>query len=81
MCSVKKVFLEILQNSQENTCSRVSLLIKLQASAKKETLGQVLSMNFVKLLITRFFAELLRWLLLSGPTIHKEIICEMLAYG
>ena len=78
---MKKVFLEILQNSQENTCSRVSLLIKLQASAKKETLGQVLSMNFVKLLITRFFAELLRWLLLSGPTIHKEIICEMLAYG
>ena len=32
-CSAKKVFLEILQNSQENTCSRVSFLIKLQASA------------------------------------------------
>ena len=31
-CSVKKVFLEILQNSQENTCVRVSFLIKLQAS-------------------------------------------------
>ena len=31
-CSVKKVFLEILQNSQENTCGRVSVLIKLQAS-------------------------------------------------
>ena len=30
-CSVKKVFLEILQNLQENTCARVSLLIKLQA--------------------------------------------------
>ena len=30
-CSVKKVFLEILQNSQENTCARVSFLIKLQA--------------------------------------------------
>ena len=29
--SVEKVFLEILQNSQENTCSaRVSFLIKLQ---------------------------------------------------
>ena len=26
----KKVFLEISQNSQENTCTRVSLLIKLQ---------------------------------------------------
>ena len=31
-CSVKKVFLEISQNSQENTCPRVSFLIKLQAS-------------------------------------------------
>ena len=28
----KKLFLEILQNSQENTCARVSILIKLQAS-------------------------------------------------
>ena len=30
-CSVKKVFLEILQNSQKNICARVSFLIKLQA--------------------------------------------------
>ena len=30
-CSVKKVFLEISQNSQENTCARVSFLIKLKA--------------------------------------------------
>ena len=29
-CSVKKVFLEISQNSQENTCARVPFLIKLQ---------------------------------------------------
>ena len=29
-CSVKKVFLEISQNSQENTCARISFLIKLQ---------------------------------------------------
>ena len=28
--SIKKVFLEILQNSQENTCARVSFLIKLK---------------------------------------------------
>ena len=26
-CSVKRVFLEISQNSQENTCARVSFLI------------------------------------------------------
>ena len=30
-CSVKKMFLEISQNSQENTYARVSFLIKLQA--------------------------------------------------
>ena len=30
-CSIKKVFLEISQNSQENTCARGSFVIKLQA--------------------------------------------------
>ena len=30
-CSVNKVFLETWQNSQENTCARFSILIKLQA--------------------------------------------------
>ena len=30
----KKVFLEISQNSQENTCARVSFLIRLQASCR-----------------------------------------------
>ena len=29
-CFVKKVFLEISQNSQENICARVSFVIKLQ---------------------------------------------------
>ena len=29
-CFIKKVFLEISHNSQENTCARVSLLTKLQ---------------------------------------------------
>ena len=46
-CSVKKVFLEISQNSQENTCARDYFLIKLQAKAwnfiKKESLTQVFS--------------------------------------
>ena len=28
-CSVKKVFLTLSQNSQENTCARVSFLIKI----------------------------------------------------
>ena len=43
-CSVKRVFLEISQNSQENTCVRVSFLIKLQA--KKETLAHMFSREF-----------------------------------
>ena len=42
-CSLKKVFLEISQNSLENTYARVSFLIKLQAEAfnfiKKGTLA------------------------------------------
>ena len=46
-CSVKKVFLESLPNSQENSCVRVSFLINLQAEAcnfiKKETLAHVFS--------------------------------------
>ena len=47
MCSVKKVFLEISTNSQENTFVRVPFLIKLQALAcnfiKRETLAQEFS--------------------------------------
>ena len=30
-CSMKYVFLKITQNSQEDTCAGISLLIKLQA--------------------------------------------------
>ena len=38
-CSVKKVLLEISQNLQENTCARVSFLIKLQAPFHRTHLG------------------------------------------
>ena len=69
MCSAKKVFLEISQYSQKNTCAGVSFLIKLQASGlwnllKTKTLAQVLPVNFAKFLRTPFFIEHLRWLLL-----------------
>ena len=51
-CSVKKVLLEISQNSQENISARVTFLINLQAKAcnfiKKETLAQVFSCEFCK---------------------------------
>ena len=51
-CSVKKVFLEIPQNSHENTCVGVSFLIKLQVLAcnfiKKETPTQVFSCEILR---------------------------------
>ena len=50
-CSVKEVFLEISQNSQQSSCARACFLIKLQASGlqlyiKKETLIQLFSSEF-----------------------------------
>ena len=48
----------MLQNSQENTCARVSFLIKLQA--KKETLAQVFSCEFCNIFKNTFFTEHLR---------------------
>ena len=45
-CSVKKVFLEIPQNSQENTCARVSFLINF---IKIEALAQVFSYEFCEI--------------------------------
>ena len=48
-----KVFLEILQNSQEKTCAWVFFSIKLQAEAcsfiKKETLEQVFCSEFFEI--------------------------------
>ena len=56
---MKKVFLNISQNSQENTCARVSFLIKLQARpcnfSKKETLAQVFSCEFCEISKNTFF--------------------------
>ena len=47
------MFLEISQNSQENTCVRVYFLVQLQASAynfiKIETLAQVFSCEFFEI--------------------------------
>ena len=56
-CSVKKVFIEILQNSRENTCARVSFLIK-------RLWHRCFLVNFVKFLRTLFLTEHLWWLLL-----------------
>ena len=56
---MKKVFLEISQNSQESTCARVAFLIKLQAGTckfiKKEALAQVSSCEFCEISKNTFF--------------------------
>ena len=57
---LKKVFLEISQNSQENTCASDSFLIKFQALSnfiKKESLTQVLSFKFCEISNNTFFIE------------------------
>ena len=58
-CSVKKVFLKFLQNSQENTCARICFLLKLQANAwnfiEKETLSRVFSCEFCEIFKNNFF--------------------------
>ena len=60
-CSVEKVFIEVSQNSQENTCARVSFLIKLQASLqlyeKKSLWHRCFPVNFAKFRRTSFFTE------------------------
>ena len=61
-CSVEKAFIDILQNSQENTCARVSFIIKLQALGlrpetllKKRLWHGCFPVNFAKFLRTTFF--------------------------
>ena len=53
-CSVKKVFLEISQNSQENTCTKVSFLQLYACNfIKIKSLTQVFSCEFCKQLSLR----------------------------
>ena len=75
------MFLRILQHSQENTCARVSFLIKLQALCfnKKETLAQVFSCECCEISQNTFFKETFRWLLLKTNNTNqkKEEIKEL----
>ena len=59
-CSIKKVFLKILQNLQENPCARIPFLINLQF--KKRLWQRCSPVNIVKFLETPFFIKHLRWL-------------------
>ena len=52
----KKVFLNISQNSQENTRAKVPFLIK-RLSIKKQTLPQVFSCEFCEIFKNTFFIE------------------------
>ena len=68
-CSVKKLFLKISQNSQENTCARVffSKVVGLRPAIllKMRLWNRCLPVNFAKFLRTPIFIEHLRWLLLK----------------
>ena len=67
---VKKVFLKILQNSQENTCGRASSLIRPAAILKTRLWWyRCFPVNFAKFLKASFFIEYLRWLL---PKYQKQ---------
>ena len=59
MRSVKKVLSKISQNSQENTCTRISFLIKFQVSVcnfiEKGTLAQMFSCKFFEIFKNTFF--------------------------
>ena len=57
------MFLEISQNSQENTCARVFFFSKVAGLDKfieKETLGQVFSCEFCEIFDNTVFIENLR---------------------
>ena len=67
---MKKVFLEISQNLQENTCARVLFFNKVAdlrlATLLKKTLAQVFSCDFCEISNNTFFTEHL-WITGSGP--------------
>ena len=72
--SVKKIFLEITQNSQENTCSRVSFLIRPWPATlfKKRLWHRCFPVNFAKFLRAAFLKENLRWLLLYSTLWRRK---------
>ena len=52
---MKKVFLEISQNSQKNTCARDYFLIKLQATLLKKSLARLFSCEFCEISKNTYF--------------------------
>ena len=87
-CSAEKVFLEILQNSQENACARVpkglhntfwATTKKVCNFIKKRLWHRRFPMNFAKLLWTPFLTEQLWWLLLFCVNLSKHFKKDLIA--
>ena len=79
-CSVKK-FLEILQNSQETTCTRVSFLMKSRAATllEKRLCHRCFPVNSAKFSRTPFVTEhLWRLLLFLGRTSFLYVVRNVL---
>ena len=73
-----KVFLKISQNSQENTCARVSFLIKLQdwglqLFEKRDSGSGVFACKFCEISKNTFFTEHL-WTTASGMAISRSTL-------
>ena len=80
-CSVKKVFLKISQNSQENTCVGLAFLLKSQTWGlqlyKYGTPTQMFDFEFGEIFNSLFFIEHLRWLLIS-PFFTFIVVLQMI---
>ena len=74
-CSTKQVFLKLLQNSQENTCVGVSLLVKFQPGGlqQKETGTDVFLWILQKVLRTPILQNICEQLLLETETSRVTI--------
>ena len=85
MCSVKKVFLEISQNSQENTCARVSLLIKLPTKAwnfiKKRDPNTGVSCEFCKISKSAFSYRRFPWVASDNKIFQNVKFHSINAFG
>ena len=83
-CSLRKVFLEILQNSHKSTCARVSIsikfiLIKFYKFIKIETLAKVISCEFYEISKNTFSYS--TPLAAASEYIYRSFIRPHLDYG
>ena len=76
------MFLKISQNSQESTCARASVLIKLKTAGfacnfiKKETLAQVYSCEFCEIFKNNYFIEHVRTTAFAFRSIERFCLLE-----